>query len=115
MASLRETLRKLADRLIDDIVESVRTMSLDEMTAVDGGRFPANLSSGSTTQTRPASPEEIARAILSLPGGKNRLRVVEQAVVKEALAMTRGNVSAAARLLGLERKAAERRIARYRL
>jgi DNA-binding NtrC family response regulator len=42
-------------------------------------------------------------------------REVERAVVAHALLATKGNVSAAARLLGTDRKALERRVAKYRI
>jgi DNA-binding NtrC family response regulator len=59
--------------------------------------------------------DAIARAILALPNSRQRLREVERAVVTQALLRTKGNVSAAARLLGTERKALERRIGRYKI
>ena len=59
--------------------------------------------------------DEIARAILALPAGGHRLRDVERTVVAHALAKTEGNVSAAARLLGTDRKALERRIERHQI
>lgn len=59
--------------------------------------------------------DEIARAILALPAGGHRLRDVERAVVVHALLKTNGNVSAAARLLGTDRKALERRIERHKI
>ena len=61
------------------------------------------------------SLDEIARAILGLQDCKHRLREVERAMVAHALLTTKGNVSAAARLLGTERKALERRIAKYKI
>jgi DNA-binding NtrC family response regulator len=57
----------------------------------------------------------IARAILALPDSRHRLRDVERAVVAHALASTKGNVSAAARLLGTDRKALERRVGKYKI
>ena len=59
--------------------------------------------------------DEIAHAILSLPSGGHRLHDVERTVVVHALARTKGNVSAAARLLGTDRKALERRIERHKI
>jgi transcriptional regulator of acetoin/glycerol metabolism len=59
--------------------------------------------------------DEIARAILALPAGGHRLRDVERTVVAHALVKTHGNVSAAARLLGTDRKALERRIERHKI
>jgi transcriptional regulator with GAF, ATPase, and Fis domain len=65
---------------------------------------------------RPAGTlDEIAHAILALPAGGHRLHDVERTVVVHALARTKGNVSAAARLLGTDRKALERRIERHKI
>ena len=52
--------------------------------------------------------------ILALPENGSKFHVVQNAVVLQALAMSGGNVSAAARLLGMNRKAFERKLARAR-
>jgi transcriptional regulator with XRE-family HTH domain len=58
----------------------------------------------------PRSLEAIARAITSLPASVgDKLEAVDLAVVEHALAVCGGNRSAAARLLGIERKAVIRR------
>lgn len=62
---------------------------------------------------RVAGPEQIGRAIVELPGRADKLRVAEKAAVRYALEVARGNKSAAARLLGVERKAVERRASRF--
>jgi len=53
----------------------------------------------------PSGPAQIGRAILDLPEGTDKLRVAEAAAVSLALEVCKGNKSAAARLLGAQRKA----------
>jgi two-component system response regulator HydG len=53
----------------------------------------------------------LARSVLRLDQ-PNKLAAMERAVVAEAVHMARGNKSAAARLLGLDRKALDRRLSR---
>ena len=90
-------------------------MKIDEVAALVSG---LNSGANANANDRPdpgRSLDEIARAILALPPGSHRLRDVERTVVVHALAKTKGNVSAAARLLGTDRKALERRIERHKL
>lgn len=56
----------------------------------------------------------LAKKIMELPVPGSKLDAVQRAVVTHALAECAGNVSAAARLLGVERKALERKVVRYR-
>jgi len=51
--------------------------------------------------------------ILETYAGKNLLEEVEYLIVREALIQTRGNVSAASRLIGIDRRAFERRLRAY--
>ncbi|HMJ10155.1 MAG TPA: sigma-54 dependent transcriptional regulator [Polyangiaceae bacterium] len=54
--------------------------------------------------------DNLAKAILALPGRfGSKLEVVERAVLEQAVATCGGNKSAAARLIGLDRKALERK------
>jgi len=53
--------------------------------------------------------QEVARAFLRMPMEGNRLEIFEAALIREALAQTGDNKSAAARLLGVDRKVVERR------
>ena len=55
--------------------------------------------------------ETIANLSLKLSEG-NKLRLIEDRIVGRAFVETKGNKSAAARLLGIERKALERRLVR---
>jgi DNA-binding NtrC family response regulator len=70
----------------------------------------ADLGEGRTgAQPAEGSLDALARAILRL-SMPNKLAAVEGALVAQALVMTGGNKSAAARLLGLHRKSLERRV-----
>ncbi len=63
----------------------------------------------------PSSMAEVAAVVVGLPTPGSKLADVERAVIRHALEESRGNMSAAARLLGVERKRFERKVARYRL
>jgi transcriptional regulator with GAF, ATPase, and Fis domain len=88
-------------------------MRIDEVASLVGAAPPSGAPARLEAGVEPL--DAIARAILALPTGRQRLRDVERAVVVHALARTKGNVSAAARLLGTDRKALERRIERHRI
>jgi DNA-binding NtrC family response regulator len=66
---------------------------------------------GSVASSRaPSQVDELARAVLALPGEVgSKLDVIERAVVRFAMEASRGNKSAAARMIGVDRKALERR------
>lgn len=53
--------------------------------------------------------EELARAVLALPEGVDKLQLVEQVLVNEALRLSDGNRTAASRMLGVHRKVVARR------
>lgn len=57
-----------------------------------------------------ANPMTLADALLALPG-EDKLALAEQLLVERAMALSRDNKSAAARILGVSRKAVERRVA----
>jgi transcriptional regulator with XRE-family HTH domain len=59
-----------------------------------------------------STPEEIGRSVVELPDGLDKLRVAEAAAIRYALEVCKGNQSAAARLLGVQRKALVRRVKR---
>jgi transcriptional regulator with XRE-family HTH domain len=59
-----------------------------------------------------STPEQIGRAVVELPDGLDKLRVAEAAAIRHALEVCSGNQSAAARLLGMPRKALIRRAKR---
>jgi DNA-binding NtrC family response regulator len=56
--------------------------------------------------------EELARAILDLPEGLDKLQLMEQVLIDEALRMSDGNRTAASRRLGVHRKVVSRRAER---
>jgi len=56
--------------------------------------------------------EAFAQAVLDAPASGSKLRFAEGAIVAHALDACGGNISAAARLLGVDRKALERRARR---
>jgi DNA-binding NtrC family response regulator len=56
--------------------------------------------------------EALARLVLALQGTGSKLARLERAVVRDALRLTEGNQSAAARLLGIDRKALIRKMRR---
>jgi len=56
--------------------------------------------------------KQLAKAILRMPDTGDKLAHVEQALIAEAMSLAEGNKSAAARLLGVHRKAIERRLGR---
>jgi len=79
--------------------------------------IPAVLAAVNTDTRKRATSDtvlmQLARLILDLPlGGASKLRALERALINAALERTHGNVSAAARLLGADRKVIERKIAR---
>jgi DNA-binding NtrC family response regulator len=58
------------------------------------------------------SLRDLARAVLALPEGVDKLQQVEQALIEETLRLVDGNQTAAARMLGVHRKAIARRLGR---
>ncbi len=90
------------------------------------GRVGAPTFSFRGALVRPATPEppspvapsslaDAAAIVVGLPTPGSTLRQSERAVIQHALEETGGNVSAAARILGVDCKALERRMARHRL
>jgi DNA-binding NtrC family response regulator len=99
------------DDIVPEVVRRLSVMTIDELIAV----LPCIESTrGGAETVTVTSFDELARSILALPS-RTRLRDAERAVVAHALAESSGNVSAAARLLGIDRKALERKIRRYGL
>ena len=94
-------LRNLIDRLAvfadGDLItpEVLQTFGVDQAAAADGEPGPGL--------------GAIARSILRLPV-ENKLAAIEEALIAEAMSLSEGNQTAAARLLGVHRKAVGRRI-----
>jgi DNA-binding NtrC family response regulator len=94
MTTTTLSLQELASRL----PASARRLTLDELR---------------TFVEAPAlSADAIAAAILALPTATSKLREVERALVRHALDTSGGNQSAAARLIGMDRKKFTRMVAR---
>ena len=104
------------DDIVPHIVRRLQAMTIDELLAVlpcidsTQGDGHAAAPHGS----RGGSLDDLAKSVLALPS-RARLKDAERAVVAHALASSNGNVSAAARLLGIDRKALERKIRRHGL
>ena len=107
------------DQVISEVTMSLERMPLAELEALvlgssaSGSAAAGPGATGGQAQTLP-SLETFAHGILALPTRGSKLAEAERSVVTHALQMTDGNVSAAARLLGVDRKALERKIARYK-
>lgn len=88
----------------DELVSKLRQLPLRDLAEIgeDLGGAPET----------PLPLERLARAILDLPASEPKLSAVERAVITHALAVTNGNKSAAARLLGMDRKAFDRKARR---
>jgi transcriptional regulator with GAF, ATPase, and Fis domain len=108
------------DQVISEVTTSLQRMPLAELEALVLGSSGSGTGAGagapeSGAQGRPLpSLETFAHGILALPTRGSKLAEAERSVVTHALQVTDGNVSAAARLLGVDRKALERKIARYK-
>lgn len=97
-----------------ELVEELRTVRLDALPEVVATLRRARGVDSTSRGTQPwKAPDELARKVLELPVEGSKLDVIQRAVVQHAVATTGGNVSAAARLLGMDRKALERKLARY--
>jgi ActR/RegA family two-component response regulator len=107
MSNLSSDLKILAnipiDRLLPLAAEKLKHATLDELATILSGKA-----------TVVPSTDQLAEMILALPESGSKLARVQNAVVMHAFATCGGNVSAAARLLGMDRKELERKIARAR-
>ena len=124
-ASVQPLARAPLAQLVPELLRRLEKMTPDRIVAILGmldaeaGSPAASRSSGPSSASSSSSSvrgslETIAKMTVDLPTGE-KLREVERSVLAHALATTHGNVSAAARLLGLDRKALERKLLRHRL
>ncbi len=97
------------ETLVPELARRFSSMTLDEVLTI----LPC-LDKVQAGQRDTASPDDVARSVLALPG-RSKLQEAERAVIAHALATSNGNVSAAARLIGMDRKAMERKIRRHGL
>ena len=117
--NLRDLASCPLDQLLSVAAERFRSASLNELAELimrDAPASPASPAFGASAASpaAQASADNLAQAILSLPEKGSKLEAVQRAVILHAIAVTGGNVSAAARLLGIERKAFERKLAKWR-
>jgi len=94
---------RLAGKLKDVRLEALPDVivAIDRATAPKGGESSA------------AELDLLGVRAVDLPCQGSKIDAVTRAIVAEALKRSGGNVSAAARLLGMERKALERKVAKY--
>ncbi|MBZ4334692.1 sigma-54 dependent transcriptional regulator [Corallococcus sp. AS-1-12] len=95
-------LRNLVDRL-------AVFAETDEITPDVLAELPGRPSQGAA---REDPMKDLVRTVLRMPDAGDKLERLEQAMITEAMALAEGNKSAAARLLGVHRKAIERRLGR---
>jgi DNA-binding NtrC family response regulator len=91
------------DQLIHQATARLRHATIEELAGIVQG-----------IPSRAPNAEALAHAIVALPVKGTKLLAVERAVVLHAYETTGGNVSAAARLLGVDRKQMERKLAKAR-
>lgn len=134
LSDLRDLIAELAPALQEVRASASRPLTPGALEVLEGHRWPGNLAELENVLLRlhvlgaaevPVEPGELSDLAAGGSGSgpvegiaaqaldaELTVREVEDAMVAEALARTRGNASAAARLLGLTRKALEYRRAR---
>ena len=99
--------------ILDDLAQRIRDVRLEALPD-----FVLALEEATSPRGKPGAADDVlkslAKKVSELAVAGSKLDAIQRAVVMHALAECGGNVSAAARLLGVERKALERRVARYR-
>jgi DNA-binding NtrC family response regulator len=127
-ASVQPLARSPLGQLVPELLRRLEKMTPERIVAILGmldaesgspaasgaSRGHGSSSGSSSSSSVRGSLEAIAKMTVDLPTGE-KLREVERSVLAHAMATTHGNVSAAARLLGLDRKALERKLLRHRL
>lgn len=105
--SSRRIAQERLDQIVPALAERLAKLPIGTLqTVLDIVESGTPASSGPSTSA--ASLDALADQILRAPVSGSRLGAVQAAVVRHALITTEGNVSAAARLLGMERKALAR-------
>jgi hypothetical protein len=94
----RAALREISVKRLGEVVEA---LSFSE---------PRRFTLGGSTKA--LSLDAFARFVLDLHGVGSKLELVEHAIIARAMSACAGNQSAASRLLGIERKALARRLAK---
>jgi DNA-binding NtrC family response regulator len=102
---MTDVLKSLAAVPIEDLLalasEKLKSMTLGELATILSGGKP------SVTST-----EQVAEMILALPENGSKIDIVVDALILHSLKVSDGNASAAARLMGMSRKALARKFAR---
>jgi DNA-binding NtrC family response regulator len=96
-------LRNLIDRLA--VFSESDTITPDILQ----GFLATGTATGASAEPSDPGVDNLVRAVLKLPVD-NKLQAVEEALIAKAMSLCDGNKSAAARLLGVNRKAVERRV-----
>ena len=99
--------------VVPELQARLSTLTLAQVEALVRG-MSALAAPGREAASAPASLEQVAEVVLALRTPRSKLAELERVVVLHALEVTNGNVSAAARLLGVDRKQVERKVARHR-
>jgi transcriptional regulator with XRE-family HTH domain len=120
LLAIEEGVERPTIATLENLARALRVSLVDLIQATRAGS-PVSASRERSRQSRAAAPaprglptlhsiEEIAQAIAALPDSVgDKLEAVDLAAVKHAMAVCGGNRSAAARVLGIERKAVIRR------
>jgi len=115
---LANALRLPAGKLIayqqKDFESSLRSVSVSVLGELVHALSATERRSRRADRASAASLDGFVRFILAEDARGSKLELVERAIVAEALSASGGNQSAAARLLGVNRKALVRRLAKYR-
>jgi ActR/RegA family two-component response regulator len=91
------------EKLLPKATDLLKNASLEDLASILAGKGAA-----------PRSADDLAPIVMALATKGSKLAAVERAVVLHAFATCGGNVSASARLLGIDRKAMERKLAKAR-
>jgi transcriptional regulator of acetoin/glycerol metabolism len=108
-----------ANPYYDELADQLRSVRLDALPQLLAALreastpVPPVLQKGSRVAA--VAVDVIAGEVLALPEKGSKLDLVQRAVVIRALKESGGNISAAARAIGVDRKVLERKIARYKL
>ncbi len=105
---------ELARLPLREVVPRLRAR-LDTLTLAEVEALLRPMAPSPSASPPPSSLAAAVAAIVDLAPRESKLAEIERAVIRHALEETDGNVSAAARLLGVDRKQLERKVSRYRL
>jgi DNA-binding NtrC family response regulator len=108
-----------ANPYFDELADQLRNVRLEALprllASLREASTPTPLTPQKGSKVSMAAAEVIAAEVLALPEKGSKLDLVQRAVVMRALKESAGNISAAARSIGVDRKVLERKIARYKL